>query len=410
MRQTLVRLAARNTLRRPARTLLTAGMVVFGVAMLLIALTWINGAFGSIFALTANLSGHVRVVSHAFAEREELMPLDEHLVDTQRWIELLAKQPGVTAVEPRIMNGVTVTVGEEIGEVFALAVGASETYFRERLGAKEKLIEGGWFTGAPDELIVGAKVAKEVGAHVGDEMLLLGLTQDGSMSPIKGKIVGIVRAGGLLDEQIYAPLAKLQYLADIDDDATELLVYGARWQDSDALAARLKAVPELSELTVQSFAEREPWKTMGTNMRAVEGIIVSMVVFLTALGIWNTMMMSVLERTHEIGVLRALGLSKLGTVGLLVGEALAIALVGGAAGVALGAIPSWLLETNGIRIGEQVASNMTVAISETIHGDLSLEGAVTSFALGLLMAVLGSVVPAIRAAHIQPVSAMRSGR
>lgn len=97
-------------------------------------------------------------------------------------------------------------------------------------------------------------------------------------------------------------------------------------------------------------------------------------------------------------------------MGLLVGEALAIAVAGGALGVALGAYPAWLLESKGIRIGEQTAGNMAVGISEVIRGDLSIEAVLLSFALGLVMAVVGSLVPALRAANIQPVAAMRSGR
>jgi putative ABC transport system permease protein len=407
---TLVRLAARNIFRRRTRTLLTAGMVVFGVALLLVALTWIHGAFGTMLSSAAAANGHVRIVDRDFAIKEELMPLDEHLADIPRWVELLAAQPGVTAVEPRLVTGVTVTVGEEIGDVFGGLIGASERYFRERLGAKDKLTSGAWFSGDPDEIIAGAKIVELAGAKLGDEMLLLGLTQDGSISPVKGRIVGVFRTGGALDQQIFAPLEKVQFLADITEGATEILVYTSRYEDAERLSARLSALPELRELTVQPFSERDPWKSLAGVVRTVRAIIILTVVLLTALGIWNTMMMSVLERTHEIGVLRAMGLSKLGTVGLFVGEGLAIALIGGVLGLGLGAYPAWLLETKGIRIGEQTAANLTTGISETVYGDLSVETLIIAFGLGLLMAVFGSLVPAVRAANIQPVSAMRSGR
>jgi putative ABC transport system permease protein len=122
------------------------------------------------------------------------------------------------------------------------------------------------------------------------------------------------------------------------------------------------------------------------------------------------MTMSVLERTHEIGVLRAMGMSRLSVVGMFVGEALAIAVVGGTFGLLLGLGPAWLLETRGIHIGARLASSTQSVISETIRGDLTLQGMVNAFALGLLMALLGSLLPALRAASIQPVSAIRSGR
>ncbi len=410
MTRSTLRLAARNALRRRARTFFTAGMVVFAVAVLVVALTFVEGVFGTMVAAATSLGGHVRVADPGFVAREELMPLYEHVERTAPLVELIERQPGVAAVEPRIATGVTVTRGEEIGDVLALAVGASERYFRERLDAKTKLVSGGWFTGSPDEIIAGAKVAERTGAKVGDELVLLGVTQDGSLSPIKGRLVGIVAQGGMLDQQVFLPLERVRWLTDISEGATELLVFAGSLEEGRLVADRLKALPELRGYAVQSWAEREPLRSMTAAMAGMRGIIVFTFVFLAALGIWNTMTMSVLERTHEIGVLRAMGMSRTRVVGLLVGEALAIAAAGGMAGLLLGIGPAWLLETRGIRIGERLAGSFSAPVSQTVYGDLTPAVVIIALAMGLLMALLGSVVPAIRAASIQPVSAMRSGR
>lgn len=406
---TTFRLAVRNTLRRRARSLLTAGMVVFGVGALLVGLTWIRGASNSVMATAAALGGHVRVVTKEYAAREELLPLYENLPEARPLAERVAREPGVVAVEPRITTGVTVTVGEEIGEVFALAVGASERYFREQMRAKEKLMAGGWFTGAADEVVVGAKVAERTSAKVGDALVLVGATQDGSLSSVKARVVGIFRAGNAMDQQVLLPIERVQELTDIPVGATELLVFGKDYQAGPALAAQLRAMPELGKLEVQSWSDREPWKTMAAGVQGIQSVIVLIFVLLASLGIWNTMTMSVLERTHEIGVLRAMGMSRLGTMRLFVGESLAIGVIGGLVGVLLGLYPAWLLATKGLHIGERTASS-TVIGAETIYGDLSLNSVLTAFTIGLVMAVLGSIGPALRAASIQPVSAMRSGR
>lgn len=410
MISTQIRLATRNALRRRVRTALTVGMVVVGVALLLLMLTWINGVMGGALAAATASSGHVRVVDPDFAAREQLAPLEENIAEVAPLVALLREQPGVTAVEPRIATGVTVTAGEEIGDLFARAVGANETYFRAQLEGRDKLVAGRWFEGEPDELIAGATVAEEAGAEVGDEMLLLGVTQDGALSPIKGTLVGIVRGDSEMNQQVLVPLEQMQWLTDIPRGATEVLVYGESYGEARTLGERLAALPELADYAVEPWTEREPWRSMGATVRAMQAILIGVMVLLVALGIWNTMMMSVLERTHEVGVLRALGMSRLGTVGLFVGEALTIGVVGGALGVALGAAPSWLLQEYGIHIGGAAAAGSDLALSETMYGDLTWEGAVLAFGLGILMAALGSLLPAIRAASIQPVSAMRSGR
>lgn len=410
MVRTLALLAARNTGRSRARSGLTVGMVVAGVALLMVALTWVNGIFSEMTENAAAQGGHVRIVSPEYAAREELMPLWANLPQAETLAGRIATLPGVVAVEPRLLTGVTVTVGQEIGEVFALAVGGSERFFRERLKAREHLVRGGWFTGAPDEIVMGARVAEAAGAAIGDEAVLVGTTQDGALSPVKGRLVGIVRTGTLLDQQVLLPLEKLQYLADIPGGATELLVFGADYRAGPALARQLRAAGWLKDLKVQAWDEREPLASLTRTGRFVQTLIGLVVVLLAALGIWNTMTTAVLERTHEIGVLRAMGMTRLGAVALFVGEALAIGVAGGMAGLGLGLGPCLLLQERGIRIGEAVTGRLALPLSEVMHGRLSLGIAAGAFGLGLAMAVVGSLPAALRAASIQPVSAMRSGR
>lgn len=412
--RTLLKLALRNATRRPMRTLLTAGMVVVGTALLVVCLAWLQGMFGPMLRDATNAAGHVTVVQPGYLKRQELMPLYENLPQTAPLVEAIEAQPGVVEVFPHITAAVTVTVGEEIGEVFALVDGGPKAYFTERRDADADLVEGGrWFEDGAEEMVLGATVAREAGAKVGDEAILLGATQDGSLSPIKGTVVGIVSAGtGVVDRSVFVPLERARWMTDIPDGAIELLVYGAHYDDADALAARLKALPALSELSVQAWSERPPWSQMGPMVNGIWAFLVFVTVFLAALGIWNTMMMSVLERTDEIGVLRAMGLRRRGAVGLFVIEALAIGVVGSLVGVALGALPAWYLSTHGIELSEQITANMGGELPLRATIKAALDGGIfaTAFGCGLLMALIGSVLPAIRAALISPVTAMRSGR
>ena len=412
--RTLLKLALRNATRRPMRTALTAGMVVAGTALLVVCLSWLQGMFGPMLHDATNAAGHVAVRQPAYVQREQLMPLYENLAEVGPLIEAIGQQPGVVEVHPRITTGATLTVDEEIGEVFGLVDGGSKAYFTERQNLDADLVDGGrWFEDGAEEMVLGARVAEEAGAKPGDEAVLLGVTQDGSLSTIKGTVVGIVSAGtGAVDRSIYIPLARAQWMTDIPDGAIELLVYGEDYEDAAALAGTLSAVPALADLSVQAWSTRPPWNQMGPMVDGIWAFLVFVTVFLAALGIWNTMMMSVLERTDEIGVLRAMGLRRRGAVGLFVVEALVLGVVGGLVGVALGAIPAWYLASHGLELSEQVTANMggQLPIRTTIKAALDGGIFVSAFACGVLMALIGSVLPAIRAALISPVTAMRSGR
>jgi putative ABC transport system permease protein len=128
-----------------------------------------------------------------------------------------------------------------------------------------------------------------------------------------------------------------------------------------------------------------------------------------ALAIFNTMTMSVLERTGEIGVMRAMGQSRLGAVGTFLAEALMIGGLGGLAGIVLGTLPALYLESNGFSYGTEVMEEMgdDYVMTSVMHGDLTPEIIGLALVVGLTTAALGAFFPSIRAARIQPSEAMK---
>jgi len=128
--------------------------------------------------------------------------------------------------------------------------------------------------------------------------------------------------------------------------------------------------------------------------------------------IFNTMSMSVLERTGEIGVMRAMGMSRPRALGLFLVESIFIGLLGSALGVALGSAGAWYLQTYGVNLGEDVVAKMgsSFPMKATVYADLSLATVATAVALGIVASVLGALLPALRASSIQPVLAMRARR
>jgi len=409
----IFRLGFRNSLRNIRRSMLTASMVVMGVAALVVAMSWIEGILGGMITSSTDTIGHVRVADPDFVKREQLMPMYENIADVAPVVEAAAAIPGVTAAYPVIQTGAAVSAGDEFGDTFGLVVGAPEPYFSETLKLEKYLVEGTWFTGDPNEFILGERLAKKADAEVGKDVLLIGQTQDGAMSPIKGKVVGIIHSGtAAFDQRAFVPLAKAQYLVDIPDGAIEVLAFGADRHAAAGIRDAMKADPAFTDYEVQAWSDREPWNALAGIIIAMQGILGGFVVFIVGLGIWVTMMASVLERTGEIGVLRAMGLSRVQTVLMFVFEAMLIAAVGGVFGVLLGAGPAYWLEVNGITFGEDLTQNIgtDMVVRPVVYGDMSPSVAIKGFLLGLAMAIVGSAIPAIRAALIQPVEAMRARR
>lgn len=423
----IIRLALRNASRNTRRTALTMLTVLLGTMLLTLGMSWVEGIFGSFQIEAARSTGHVRVVTQTFAEREMLQPLHENLPVTAGLEETLRALPGVTEVHPRLNLGVLAAKdGEELGETVSMVVAAPLAFHRQILGLDQRIAQGGWFS-AEDfgkEALVGRALASELGLGVGDRLIVLGRTQDGSMSDLLFQVVGITDTGNTLyDRQIFVDLERGRWIADIPEGALELLVYGEDHKEATELQAVVQqaisgpevlaslSLPEGAGLVAQAWNQREPWTSALVLVDAIAAIIVGCIVFITALGVLNTMLMSVLERTGEIGVLRAMGLSTLGVVALFVVEALLISIVGGALGSGIGSVLSIALEGVGLDLGG-AARNLpdTMPVNRILHPIWAPSQALKSFLLGLSVALVGSSSPALRAAQIQPVQAMRARR
>lgn len=408
----LVSLAIRNLGRNRRRTLLTALTVALGTALLTMALAMLNGIFDSTIERGAGMVGHVRVVNPEYARREQLMPLSDNLPDPAPLVSAIEGQPHVLGVFPHIAMGVTAARDDqEIGEIFALLHGAPAAYYTDVLHLDKQLTAGTMPT-TDKEALFGIALLEELGAKVGDKVVLLGQTQDGSPGRARLEVVGAVDLGNRMqNRQVWASLAKVQYVADLDVGATELLIQVDDYQKARAVAADLRKLPALQSLDVHAWDERAPFDAAGALIGTIRGIAASLIVFITGLGVLNTMFMSVLERTGEIGVMRAFGLRRWQTVGLFFVEAIAIAAIGGLAGVALGSPVVLFLHRVGIPLGEG-ASKLPAAlpINQTIYPVLTPQILLTGFTLGLTMALVGGLLPAWRAAGIEPVEAMRHRR
>lgn len=408
----LLSLALRNALRNRRRSLLTAITVMLGTTLLTAAMTWVQGVLGGTLDAAARQIGFVRVVDVEYSRREALWPLSENIPQTDALVAAIAKVPGVVGVYPRIMTGVTIArEDDEIGEEFGLVVGAPIPYFTDNMKLQDSLAAGKLLA-ADDEVLLGKELVEQTGAQVGDKVILLGQTQDGSMSPVKLKVAGVIDLGNAAqNRQMFVTLEKARWMADIPEGATEVIAVGVDREEAEEMAAAVAALPETQGLEVKAWSQRRPFSELLGLTKAFRGIAAAVIVFITALGVLNTMLMSVLERTAEIGVLRALGLRRRQVIVLFVIEAMGIAAVGGALGAVAGGLIGLYLEVYGVKLGEGM-EKMPAALpmKSVVHGDVTPQILVMALGLGLVMAIVGSVLPAYRASRIEPVEAMRHRR
>jgi putative ABC transport system permease protein len=172
-----------------------------------------------------------------------------------------------------------------------------------------------------------------------------------------------------------------------------MVVYPAPGVDPEVVADRIEAqVPNVAAMTGKDFDEQ-----IGSSMSILNAILIGIALISLAVGglsVVNTMAMSIAERTREIGIKRAIGGSRFRIVRELVTEAGLIGLIGGAIGLALGAVVV-------------AFANEAGRASGTVLFDLTSGTAITALLFSTILGALAGFVPALHAARLDPVSALR---
>jgi putative ABC transport system permease protein len=173
----------------------------------------------------------------------------------------------------------------------------------------------------------------------------------------------------------------------------------------DATAARLRAalpgerVDPISQLAAGYLAVRN--SKSKTSM-----IIVLIVLAISAVGIVNTILMSVFSRVREIGVLRAYGMTRRDIMRLFTLEGLALGIVGSVLGVGLGAFLNFLLVSGGLDMSLFGQGFGSIPVGGVLHGEWNPKAMVIGFLFGVVLSLLAARVPARRAARLEPTNAL----
>ena len=234
------------------------------------------------------------------------------------------------------------------------------------------------------QMMIGRQAAEALGLEVGDTLRVL----DSSF-----RVVGIYETGSSWEES--GAVVTLRDAQRLGGRPHQVSMYGIKLRDPET-AEEVRGylnetIPEIEVSLSSAFAENMPDMQ---RMEAMMGQIVSMAIFLGALSMLNTMLMSVLERTREIGVLRALGWRRRQVVGMILKEALVLGLVGGAMGILLG-------------IGLILALQQIPMVGGMLEPryDVTLLG--RAVAVGLAAGAVGGLYPSWRATRMRPVEALR---
>jgi putative ABC transport system permease protein len=399
-------LAFRNVFRNRRRTLMTLFMVGGGVAGLLLVGGFFARMFWGLRESTINDGlGHIQIFTAEHFKREEVHVLDTGIDNWRQVAAAVRTGKHVRGVAPRIefygmlSNGIksSVFMGSAIDPAAERSLG-----FSPRLTAGRDLDDN---TGEVEALI-GTGVARSMNVKVGDGLTLLAVTADGALNGIDVQIVGIVNTGfkDIDDRYLRITLPAAQRLLQ-SNRVTNLVVGLDKTENTDQVAALLS--PRLHGLPQQLVLKK--WIDLAAYYKQVRSLFSTIFVFLGIIVFFmvlmasvNTLLMTMFERTREIGTMLAMGTPRSWIMALFVSEATLLGVMGAIFGVVGGNLLGVLLNHAGIHLppppGTTVPMNFRVMHVPSLMIGSSL--------LVIVSLALASILPAIRASRLQIAEAL----
>ncbi|HUV31451.1 MAG TPA: ABC transporter permease [Acidobacteriota bacterium] len=399
-------IALRNVFRQKRRTVLTVLTMLGGFALSAIAIAWSDGSYSYIIDMFArNQLGHIQVHGQGYLDRPSLYKVIGDYDEVGAAIE---RVPGVEFWAPRVFCAGLAAVGNKSAGVRIIGIDPERESAATRFD--RKVTSGRSFSpSAAGEAVLGEGLAKTLHAAIGDEVVVVSQAADGSIANDLYTIVGLVATGSNISDQsaLYLHLHDAQELLVLEGRVHEIAVIGDDLDDVPDLASDIKAALGDNGLAVETWKEfaKSFYHAMKVDQQG-SWIMVVIIVLVVAVGVLNTVLMTVLERTREYGVLRAIGTAPAQIFRLVLLEVLIMAAIAVVLGAALSYGVNYALSIHGITL--PVSFTYGGVVFTKMFTEINARSFYIPGVSVVLSAILISMLPATKAARVAPARAMRT--
>lgn len=418
----LPKLAWRNIFRQKRRTVLTLLTMTGGFVLSSLSIGWMNGSYSSIILFfTNNRTGQIQIHHEGYLADPSIYGT----IDNYEQVgSILDSIPDVRAWAPRIYTGALLAIkpAEQTNNVFsssaaASVIGIDPAKEQEATGFSAQVIEGEMLTSSDadtslsstGQILLGKELAITLDASAGDSLILLSQAANGAVADKRYVVVGIVSTGNTqIDRRTsYITLRDAQQLFALDGEAHEIAVMSRSLNEVNELTLAISGRLIGRDLETDSWKEFA--KEFYNGMKADESslkVMIFIIVLVAAMGVLNTVLMMVLERRREFGVMKAMGTRPGFIVRMIMLEANIMGFISILLGSIISTVGLLFLSKHGIVLdppldyGGTVFREMIASISPDCYWIPAI--------CVILTATVVSWIPALKAAHTKPAKAMRT--
>ena len=401
----ILKMAFRDLGRNRRRSFFSALAVGGGLALLILMASVIEGEMGGALENVIKLqSGHIQIRAATYDENKSSLKWEDLVANPNEIANQIAALSQVKAATPRLyasgfLSSGNQSAGAKITGIDPLSA-ANDPY-------REGIISGSYLN--PDDrdaVLIGKPMAEKLNLQVGDNVDLSLNTADGNVQDQTFVVKGIYTTNtyGFDSSTVFLPLTKAQAMTTTEDHASAIFVLlnDTALTDTVALA-----------LTVPANLEVKTWKDLNSLFVEWEAMAQSyififylIILAISASVIINTLIMSVYERTREIGILSAIGMRGGRIMTLFLAESSLLAIGGVIMGLIIGVLGTLYFNVNGFYVGNMGLSG--IAITDTVYAKLTVDNLINLTIMTFVVTMLAGLYPAVMASRMQPVEALRA--
>lgn len=390
----ILMLSIKNLRRKRIRSVLTIGGVAIAVGVLISLLGFDKGYQESLTANIDKMGYQLLVTAKGCPYEAATMMLKGGgglRYMEQKVYDDISSDSRVEKISPQLASSVFDPDAQKGQGAYTLYMGVSTDYLKLKPWSTFK--SGGWFSADDvNEVIIGYEAAEFEQRSVGDEVFVPGIEKI-------LKVVGIFeRTGSQDDGMMFIPLKTAQRIFSLPNKLTGI---GIKLKDIHQISQFEEDLYSVPEIQIISMAQvRGTILNLVSSAKVLANAVALIAIFIAVIGVMNTILMSVFERTQEIGISKAMGASRLDVFKLIWTETIVICFVGGALGCILALAGSGFVEYVIKKILPYAPTGKLV----TIEPQLLLWAIIGAILLGMI----SGIYPAWRASSMKPVQAIRS--
>jgi len=408
----ILKISYRNLKRNYRRTLLTASLITIGVIFVLIY-TAMSGSFKSytVGQITDSLMGHIQIHKKGYVASVDNLPLDKNLnVKMVEFIESkLESNPFIESYSYRIKFGAMFSNFTSTTNIRLNAIDPEDEF--PTLPLLESRISDMNGTFKPGEIIVPELLIKGMDVKIGDTIVLVANNKNGSVNGINLKVAGIVgqvMGPGGRDGYIHIEDAKKALRMNNELEVSEIVI---RLKNVEKLKEAEKSLQPILEklnkegkpaLEIHTWQQLSPFYNIIKMIDVMNISIQIILISIVLISILNVMIMSVFERVREIGTIAAMGTPPLTIVKLFLCEGLMLGVFGAVVGSIFSLGIVYLL--NIVKITYSIGQQSGLILTPS----LGLNEILSVSIIVILISLVASISPAIKASRLDPVEALRT--